>query len=409
MTTSNEFGYVDETGNAFIITPDGPVKVGSYAAGTTEEAFQFFTKRFNDLQIEIELLIARIPDGKTTSEGVKNVLDKIQATSDQPNLIGDLSKLTVAKEEINRLQEERKVVVSALKAEQKVQALAKREEIVVSAESLTNSTAWKATTEKFKALLEEWKTVPKADKNKEQELWDRFRKARSAFDKKRKVHFDELDVVRADAIAAKNAIIKKAQAVVDSTDWAETANIFKRLMADWKKIARAAKKDEDKLWEEFKTLQDKFFAAKEAVDSVRNEELKNNLAQKEALVVQAEAILPITDLDASKVALRDIQEQWEKVGHVPRDAKEKIERRLRKVEDAVRQLQDEQWHKTNPEVVSRANGLVNSFEASLAKLDKEIATAQAAGKADAVVKLQSQRDQTATLLDAAKAGAAQLG
>ena len=409
MTTSNEFGYVDETGNAFIITPDGPVKVGSYAAGTTEEAFQFFTKRFNDLQIEIELLIARIPDGKTTSEGVKNVLDKIQATSDQPNLIGDLSKLTVAKEEINRLQEERKVVVSALKAEQKVQALAKREEIVVSAESLTNSTAWKATTEKFKALLEEWKTVPKADKNKEQELWDRFRKARSAFDKKRKVHFDELDVVRADAIAAKNAIIKKAQAVVDSTDWAETANIFKRLMADWKKLARAAKKDEDKLWEEFKTLQDKFFAAKEAVDSVRNEELKNNLVQKEALVVQAEAILPITDLDASKAALRDIQEQWEKVGHVPRDAKEKIERRLRKVEDAVRQLQDEQWHKTNPEVVSRANGLVNSFEASLAKLDKEIATAQAAGKADAVVKLQSQREQTATLLDAAKAGAAQLG
>ena len=409
MTTSNEFGYVDETGNAFIITPDGPVKVGSYAAGTTEEAFQFFTKRFNDLQIEIDLLIARIPDGKTTSEGVKNVLDKIQATSDQPNLIGDLSKLTVAKEEIIRLQDERKIVVSALKAEQKVQALAKREEIVVAAESLTNSTAWKATTEKFKALLEEWKTVPKADKNKEQELWDRFRKARSAFDKKRKVHFDELDVVRADAIAAKNAIIKKAQAVVDSTDWAETANIFKRLMADWKKLARAAKKDEDKLWEEFKTLQDKFFAAKEAVDSVRNEELKNNLVQKEALVVQAEAILPITDLDASKAALRDIQEQWEKVGHVPRDAKEKIERRLRKVEDAVRQLQDEQWHKTNPEVVSRANGLVNSFEASLAKLDKEIATAQAAGKADAVVKLQSQREQTATLLDAAKAGAAQLG
>jgi hypothetical protein len=142
---------------------------------------------------------------------------------------------------------------------------------------------------------------------------------------------------------------------------------------------------------------------------VRNEELKNNLIQKEALVVQAEAILPITDLDASKAALREIQEQWEKVGHVPRDAKEKIERRLRKVEDAVRQLQDEQWHKTNPEVVSRANGLVSSFEASLAKLDKEIVTAQTAGKTDAVEKLKAQREQTASLLDAAKAGAAQLG
>ena len=142
---------------------------------------------------------------------------------------------------------------------------------------------------------------------------------------------------------------------------------------------------------------------------MRDEEFAGNLVAKTALVEKAEALLPITDVEATKKALRDIQEQWEKVGHVPRDSKERIERRLKAVETALRKLQDEKWHNTNPEVVQRANGLVLSFETSLEKLDKQIAVATQAGKTAEVAKLSSQRDQTAALLDAARAGAAQLG
>ena len=72
-------------------------------------------------------------------------------------------------------------------------------------------------------------------------------------------------------------------------------------------------------------------------------------------------------------------------------------------------LQDEKWHNTNPEVVQRANGLVLSFETSLERLDKQIASATAAGKEAEVIKLSSQREQTLALLDAARSGAAQLG
>ena len=201
--------------------------------------------------------------------------------------------------------------------------------------------------------------------------------------------------------------IKKAQEIADSTEWAATANSFKRLMSEWKELPRAAKAKEDKLWAEFKLLQDRFLAAKAASESVRDEEFAGNLVAKTALVEKAEALLPITDVEATKKALRDIQEQWEKVGHVPRDSKERIERRLKAVETALRKLQDEKWHNTNPEVVQRANGLVLSFETSLEKLDKQIAVATQAGKTAEVAKLSSQRDQTAALLDAARAGAAQ--
>ena len=409
MTTSNEFGYVDESGNAFVNTPEGALKVGSYVAGSPDEAFAFFTKKYADLVTEIDLLIARIPEGKASSEGIKVVLEKIQTTLDSPNLIGDLTKLPVVKAEIEQLDAERRQIVAVERAERKAQALAKREEIATTAEQLASSTSWKATSEKFKELLESWKSLPKADKKVEQELWDRFRKARSAFDKARKVHFAELEVVRTEAVAAKRALLKKAALLADSKEWSETANAFKRLMSEWKKIPRAAKQEEEKLWAEFKSLQDKFFSAKGEVDAAENEKLSANLELKLALLVKAEELLPITDLEATKVSLRDIQEQWEKVGPVPQESKNQVERRLRKVEDAVRKLQDEQWHKSNPEVVQRANGLVSSFEASLAKLDAEIAEATSAGKADLVAKLTAQREQTSALLEAARVGAAQLG
>ena len=409
MTTSNEFGYVDEQGNAFINTPEGSVKIGSYVAGTPEEGFVFFTKKFTDLLTEIELLIARIPDGKANPESIKILLDKIQGHIDNPTLIGDVTKLTSAKEEIEQLAAVRREAISAQKAEQKAQALAKREEIANTAETLATSTSWKSTGEKFKKLLEEWKALPKVDRNKEQELWDRFRKARATFDKARKQFFAELEVVHSEASAAKKALIKKASQIADSTEWNETTNAFKRMMGDWKKLPRAAKQEEDKLWSEFKELQDRFFSAKSVVDAAENEKLAVNLSAKQELLVKAEALLPITDLESTKVALREIQEQWEKVGPVPADSKAQIEKRLRKVEAAVRTLQDELWNKSNPEVIERANGLVASFEASLAKLEAQIATATAAGKTDEVAKLQNQKAQTSALLDAARNGASQLG
>jgi hypothetical protein len=409
MTTANEFGYVDEDKNVFVNSDNGPIKIGSFPDGTLEEAFSFFTKRFSDLLTDVDLTIARLADGKGSIDGITAVTDRIQSALEKPNSIGDLKQLETAKTQIDALLEKRKVANAARKAELKVEALAKRTAVIETAEKLANSNAWKVTTEKFKELLEEWKALPHAEKAAEQELWARFRKARSTFDKARKIHFDELNTVRTEAVAGKQAIIKKAQEIADSTEWVSAANSFKRLMSEWKELPRAAKAKEDKLWVEFKLLQDRFFAAKSASEAVRDEELGANLVAKQALLEKAEALLPITDVEATKKALRDIQEQWEKIGHVPRDAKDKVERRLKAVEAALRKLQDEKWHNTNPEVVQRANGLVLSFETSLERLDKQIASAAAAGKEAEVIKLSSQREQTLALLDAARSGAAQLG
>lgn len=409
MTTTNEFGYVDDEGNVFLTGPSGPTKVGQYAAGEPNEGLEFFTKRYHDLISEIELAVARLKDGKGNVESISALIERIDKAIENPNLLGDFDKIRAGKESLLASIEEYKAATSAKKAEAKAAALAKRKEIVALAESLADSTAWKVTGEKYKELLDQWQKLPNADRAKEQELWKRFSHARSAFDKARRAYFTTLDATRTEAVAAKKSLIKKAGELAESTDWASTTTAFKKLMDDWKGTARAAKGQEEKLWAEFKEAQDKFFASRNAANAVRDEELGKNLEVKLELLKKAEALLPITNVDAAKAALRDIQESWEKAGHVPRNDKEKVERRLKTVEDAIRNLQEEQWHRTKPEVVDRANSLVTSFEASIAKLEKQKAAAQTAGKSSDVTKLESQIAQAQGLLEAARSGAANLG
>lgn len=409
MTTTNEFGYVDDEGNVFLTSPSGPTKIGQYAAGEPTEGLEFFTKRYHDLISEIELAAARLKDGKGNLESVTALVDRIDKAIENPNLLGDFDKIRAGKDSLLVSLEEYKAAANAKKAEAKAAALAKREEIVAQAESLADSNAWKVTGEKYKELLDQWQKLPNADRAKEQELWKRFSHARSAFDKARRAYFTTLDATRTEAVSAKKSLIKKADELAESTDWASTTTAFKKLMDDWKVTARAAKGQEEKLWGEFKAAQDKFFASRNAANTVRDEEFGKNLEVKLELLTKAEALLPITNVDAAKAALRDIQEAWEKAGHVPRNDKEKVERRLKAVEDAIRNLQEEQWHRTKPEVVDRANSLVTSFEASIAKLEKQKDAAQTAGKSSDVTKLEAQITQAQGLLDAARSGAATLG
>ena len=409
MTVSNEYGHVDEDGNVFLNSADGPVKIAQYTIGDSAQGLAFFTKRFDDLVAEIELTVARLTDGKASVESVKALMDRIAKTVESPNLLGNLSVLTEHSTKLTALLEEQKLKVAQAKAEAKAAAVAKREELVAAAEALSNSTAWKVTGEKYKELLDQWKSVANVDRGIEQELWKRFSSARSVFDKARRTHFAALDAARTEASSAKQAIIDKAKELSESTEWAATTTTLKKLMDDWKGLARAGKAEEEKLWSEFKAAQDKFFTSRNSANDARDEELGKNLVAKQELAVQAEALLPITDLEAAKVALRDIAAKWESIGHVPRNDKERIERRLEKVEDEVRKMQEEIWRRSKPEVIDRANTLVASFEASIAKLEASLVTAEKSGDKAASAKLKEQIEQAKALLDAARSGASQLG
>ena len=410
MSLRHPFGRAEEDGTVFVTTPNGEVKVGQFdkELGDAATGLAFFARRFDDLITDIELTLTRLKEGKAAPEAAQAVADKVTSTIESPNCVGDMGVLETKLAELKAASDARREQLVAIKAEAKAKAIAKREELTLAAEKLADSNAWKTTGETFKNLLDEWKKIPTSDRAREQELWKRFSQARSSFDKARRAHFATLDATRSTAIKAKQDLVAKAETLVDSVDWASTSTAFRELMNEWKTLPRAGRNDEDKLWATFKAAQDKFFDARNAANSLRDGEFAENLTAKLALLEEAEKLVPVKDLDAAKSALRTLQEKWEKIGHVPRGDKEKVDRRLRAVEEAVRKVEQEIWHRSKPEVKDRASGLISSFAASVEKLDKQIAAAKAAGKDADVKKLEESRTQALALLEAAQASAADL-
>jgi hypothetical protein len=91
----------------------------------------------------------------------------------------------------------------------------------------------------------------------------------------------------------------------------------------------------------------------------------------------------VTDVRAARSALRSIQERWEQAGPVPREAHDRLEQGLRRIEDAVRKAEDAQWRRSNPEALARAKGTVDQIRAAITSLEGQLAKAQQQGDSKA--------------------------
>jgi len=402
-------GRVTDDGTVYLLAPEGEVIVGQWAAGPPADGLAFFARKFLDLKIEVDLMAQRLIDGKAAPEQAQAALDRVRQALTTRSFVGDLAALenrcTQLADGIGQARAQRQ---AARQAERQA-AVAAREGLVQEAESLADSNAWKATTERFKALVEEWKTLPHAERSIEQQLWKRISAARTAFEKRRRAYFADLESVRKEALGAKRALIARAETLAASTDWAGTARKFRDLLNEWKSAPRGSKVDEDRLWKRFKAAQDQFFAARMAAESQAEEQLQPNVGPKEELVVQAESLVPISDPRAAKKALRGIQERWERIGDLPRADKDRLEGRLKRVEEAVRKSEAESWKRANPEALARAEATAQGFADRLAKLQAERDAAQSAQRSADVEALDAAIAQTTLLMEAALRAATDLG
>jgi hypothetical protein len=257
--------------------------------------------------------------------------------------------------------------------------------------------------------VDTWKGLPRLDRKTDDELWHRFSHARSAFSKRRKAHFASLDAQREEARRRKEKLVAEAQSLSSSTDWGPTAARYRELMTEWKAAGRAQREAEDDLWARFRGAQDVFFAARSEVFAERDSEQRENLAKKEELAAEAEKLLPVTDYKAARAALRGINERWEAIGHVPRDARPRVEGRMHTVERAISEAEEAEWRRTNPEARARAAGLTGQLQAAVDKLRGQIEQARAAGNNARADKLAAELEGRQALLDQALKGLHEFG
>ena len=379
-TASDPWGRVDEDGTVFVRTAEGERQIGSWQAGSPDEALAFFQRKFASLETEVTLIEQRITTTDLSAAQAQSTIERLQASVQDARAVGDLDGLKARLDALTERVGHRREEARAAREQARAEAREIKERIVAEAERIvTEATHWKISGERMRQLLEEWKAAPHADRAVETALWKRFSAARNAFTKRRKAYFAGLEGERETARARKEKLCGQAEELASSTDWGATASAFRDLMRSWKEAGRAGRADEEALWSRFKTAQDQFFQARTSVYSAKEAELREHAEVKTQLLAEAEALLPATDLRAARIAMRSIQERWEKAGSVPRDARDRLESGLRRVEDALREAEDTQWRRSNPEALARAQGTVAQIRAAIDQLEKQLAKAQANG------------------------------
>ena len=374
---------VDEAGHVYVVEADGERLIGQYADVTPEEALAFFERKFNDTNSALVLLEQRAKRGAPASEiseSAKKIAEQVEARNGIGNYTALAERLDKLVASLSELSEAEKEKNAAAVEESRLARVAIVEQIEALAATDPAKIQWKTTTAKVDELFAAWqaaqKSGPRLSKSESNELWKRFRDARQKLDQHRRAFFAELDSKNKGAKSAKEELISKAEALLSQSTNGVAA--YRALLDQWKLAPRAGKKIDDALWARFKAAGDALYAAKKEQDEVADASYAGNLEVKLAILAEAETLLEATDRVDARAKLNALQKRWDAAGKVPRAQLKPTEERMRKVEQAVRKLEDNHWNASNPEKQARSEGLAGQIEEKIEKLEAELAAAKSA-------------------------------
>ena len=193
----------------------------------------------------------------------------------------------------------------------------------IAAEENKGSADWERHTKEIIAIQAEWKTIGFAPQKMNVKIFERFRAACDDFFGRKAEYFKGLKENFKENADKKRALIEKAKALQDSTDWKSTSDKLINLQKEWKTIGMVPKKLGDQLWEEFLGACNKFFEARNAAGASGRGEEYQNLEKKRGIIEQLKAIATETG-DGLQEKVQQLVEQYQAIGHVPFKEKDKI-------------------------------------------------------------------------------------
>lgn len=266
--------------------------------------------------------LAEASEWKETTNALRELIDKWKASGHTDKQRSDKlwSRIDTARNKFN----ERKQKYFEDQEKDLLGNLDLKLDLVEQAESLINSVEWKKTSETFHRLTNEWKTIGHTLSKKNEELWQRFIAAKSAFFDRKREHSDRIAQEQEQHFVVKSALVEKAEALKDSKEWNNTAIAYAALMEEWKKAGRVGGEKGDELWNRFLAAQDHFFTAKKR----HTEEIRimheQNLARKTELLQRAERIKNSTNWNDTTAELNELLDEWKTIGPVAREHSNKI-------------------------------------------------------------------------------------
>jgi len=196
-------------------------------------------------------------------------------------------------------------------------------------EDLSDIKLWNRTQKELNKIRDDWKKIGFAGKKANDEIWDRFRKGMDAFYSHRKQEQEGIKEIHKSNEEKKLKLIERAEQLKESMDWKNTSETYKKLQADWKRAGSAHPGREQKLWKKFRAPSDHFFERRKDYFDNREEREKNNLKLKEDILKKIKD-LKIEKGEKSDDSIQKFVKEWNTVGYVPKEAKNKIDAEFQK-------------------------------------------------------------------------------
>ena len=309
--------------------------------------YQLYVEQFYDmLRLNSE---AREYDFRKNKEQKERLCEAAEKLADEPDVISAFHQLQKLHQEYREIgpvaKEEREEIWNRFKAASTIinkrhqqhfegirakeeENLARKTELcekveAIAAEENKGSSDWEKHTKQIIELQTEWKTIGFAPQKMNVKIFERFRAACDDFFGRKAEYFKTLKDSFKENADKKRALIEKAKALQDSTEWKSTADKLIALQKEWKTIGTVPKKLGDQLWEEFLGACNKFFEARKAAGAGQHSEEYANLEKKREVVEKLKAITEDTGEDIQK-EVQKLVEEYQSIGHVPFKEKDKL-------------------------------------------------------------------------------------
>lgn len=212
-------------------------------------------------------------------------------------------------------------------------ALCEKVEEISKQENKTASD-WEKRSKEIIDIQNQWKTIGFAPQKMNVKIFERFRAACDDFFGRKSEFFKEMKQAYAANIEKKKALVEKAQALADSTDWKVTSDKLINLQKEWKTIGVVPKKIGDQLWHDFLNACNKFFEARNAANAGARNEERENLEKKRSIIEQIKALVADA-ANATREKVQALTDEYNKVGHVPYKEKDALYAAYHEALDAI--------------------------------------------------------------------------
>ena len=328
----------------------GPVPATAFR--DVNDTYQFYVEKFYDMvkinrdlrdldfrkNLEAKQAFCEAAEKLADNENVVSAFHELQKLHEQWKEYGPVAK--EFRDDIwNRFKAATAVVNKRYQAhfeglkEQQAENLVKKTELcerteAVAAREIKNTADWNAASKEIEEIQAAWRRIGYATKKDNQKIYDRFRAACDAFYTRKRDFYAGIKDNMNDNLEKKLSLIEQAEALKTSTEWKKATDQFISLQKQWKEIGAVPRKKSEALWKRFRAACDEFFTARDANAGGEND-YYGNLRAKRKVVEDIQAYASAGDAAADETAMREFQERWAAIGHVPFKEKDNVNKAFR--------------------------------------------------------------------------------